>query len=143
MEKGPRVQCRLCEKDLRVNGKKQREDNTEDQWSWSCTSNSIIQALPELNRLEFPVVLTRQQGIDRAFLDMMRALFNRKVRPKDLANIWLELSTIQYTNSFIASELKARNRLGVGGLPVGMMSNYGDPEGYGGKAPSGRYLFTL
>ena len=94
----PRVQCRLCEKDLRVNGKKQRKDNTEDQWSWSCTSNSIIEALPELNRLEFPAVLTRQQGIDRAFLDMMRALFNRKVRPKDLANIWLELSTIQYTN---------------------------------------------
>lgn len=139
----PRVQCRLCEKDLRGNGKTKREDNTDDQWSWSCTSNEIIQALPELNRLEFPAVLSRQQGIDRAYLDMMRALFNRKVRPKDLANIWLESSTIQYINSFITSELKARNRLAVGRQPLVMMSDYGDPEGYGGKAPSGRYLSTL
>jgi hypothetical protein len=66
----------------------------------------IVNALPEQQRRVFPAVLSRQQGIDKNFLDMAQALFNCKVRPLDLANVWLELASIKYTNNFIDAELK-------------------------------------
>ncbi len=141
----PRVQCRLCEKTKKSAGRPKRQDqnNNVNQWSWPCISEVIVNALPEQQRRVFPAVLSRQQGIDKNFLDMARALFNCKVRPEDLANVWLELTSIQYTNNFIDAELKAKNQIAIGTEPHPIMSDFGDPEGYGGKAPSGKYLSRL
>ena len=145
----PRVQCRLCQKDLRAKGKSTRGDNSKDdddncdQFSWPCISKHILHAVPEQHRRAFPAVLSRQQGIDKGYLDMAKALFNCKVRPSDLANVWLELASIQYTNKFIDAELKIKNQTAIGAQPPPMMSDFGDPEGYGGKAPSGKYLSGL
>ena len=141
----PRVQCRLCEKKvkLKVRTKIKNRDDNVDQWSWPCISEAIINALPEQQRRVFPAVLSRQQGIDKSFLDMARALFNCKVRPSDLANVWLELASIQYTNNFIDAELKAQKHIAIGTEPLPIMSDFGAPEGYGGKAPSGKYLSRL
>ena len=141
----PRVQCRLCEKKVKLNGRtktKEHNDNV-DQWSWPCISELIVNALPEQQRRVFPAVLSRQQGIDKNFLDMARALFNCKVRPSDLANVWLELASIKYTNNFIDAELKNKKHIAIGGEPLPIMSDFGCPDGYGGKAPSGKYLSRL
>lgn len=63
--------------------------------------------------------------------------------PADLANVWLELASIKYTNNFIDAELKNKKHIAIGGEPLPIMSDFGSPDGYGGKAPSGKYLSRL
>ena len=73
----PRVQCRLCEKKLKlkVRTKSNNLDESVDQWSWPCISEAIINALPEQQRRVLPEQ-QQQTTQDRYLLPTHKILQN-------------------------------------------------------------------
>ena len=100
-------------------------------------------SLPPMQHRQFPALLTRRQGVSKCFLRWTRALFGNSLRPGELASAWMEVASIQYTKEFIANERCAEAELRLSPTCRPIMSDFGDPAGYGEKAPSAAYLSRL
>ena len=92
----------------------------------------------------FPALLTKNLGVDKLIVDMMRPLFNAGVRPERFAKFLLELHTKEHHHACLAHEheISAR-RVANADCDAAPLSDFADKARYAGLVPSGKYLSAV
>lgn len=92
----------------------------------------------------FPALLTKNLGVDKQVVDMMRPLFNAGVRPYRFAKFLLELHTKEHHHACLAHEheISAR-RVANADCDAAPLSDFADKARWAGLVPSGKYLSAV
>lgn len=92
-----------------------------------------------LGRL-FPAFLSFRAAVDNSVIDMMRALFDKGVRPESFAETILELHSKTYFEAYLLRELEIERTRAFLNTTPSMFSEFADKRNYAGLVPTGKYL---
>ena len=89
-------------------------------------------------------MLTKQSGIDKTLLKLLRASINRGVRSETFAKILEEMHSLKYYDDYIEQEygIVFEEENGVANKGV-FFSSFSSRKFYNGAIPSGRHLMKV
>jgi hypothetical protein len=133
----------LSDKDRSFSSTKELDDENHQYTFMGYNARSRKRLPYGLGNL-FPAFLTHKGAIDMTIIDLMRPLFNAGVRPKQFADILLELASKKYHQRYLHREQDIKRKRDNGFQTEykkgQMFSEFKDKDGYGAILPSGKYL---
>jgi hypothetical protein len=106
-----------------------------------------MRSLPGLARsrgAHFPAVLTKNAGLDKTVVDLLRPLLDGGVRPARVSKLLLELHTKEHTRAAIAHEEEtADRREAEPAYEAAPLSPFADKERWAGLVPGPKYLCAV
>ena len=92
----------------------------------------------------FPAHLTRNAGLDKDVVDLMRPLFNAGLRPERFARTLLEMHTKEHGHASLAHEHEIAARRADGDTSsASPLSGFADRSCWAGCVPQGSYLAAV
>jgi hypothetical protein len=117
------------------------------QYNFMGWDERILPLYPLGRGSEFPAVLTWRAGVDKKVVAMMRPLFDKGFKPESMANMLMELHTLEFTKKCIRHEYEIkgkRNQAAFGLLASAtkdeLLGDFADKKKYNGVLPTGKYL---
>jgi hypothetical protein len=88
----------------------------------------------------FPAFFTHIGAVDLSVIDMMRAFFDKGVRPESFAETMLELHSKKHIDDHLRREFAIEQRGSFAVKKPQMFSSFADKTRYAGLVPTGKYL---
>jgi hypothetical protein len=112
------------------------------QYSFMGWDKRIMHLYPNGIGMEFPAFLTWRCGLDNLVVDLMRPMFNKGIKPTQLANMLLELHSAEFDRLRLHHEYQNRS-IRAGANPNAKLTplgDYSDELKFRGIRLTGKYL---